>query len=241
MTKRHLFDADAAIALIIGGASLTQAGEAQGVTDRSIHRWMSSDANLRTRLAEAMATRDASRLLGHGTLACYRRGCKCRPCLAANRDFHMEQRQRRENLEPHEHGLSAFTNWNCRCEICRAAVKENNKRLRQRVRSGKIQHRPESTGYLSGCPCQRCRIRYRPVARRRWHQRNAATLDQARRHYYVWTGPELEILERDITGMEAAQLLGRTYSAVKNMRAKLKVDPRKINLAGVPVARKAAP
>jgi len=41
--------------------------------------------------------------------------------------------------------------------------------------------------------------------------------------------------------MEAAQLLGRTYSAVKNMRAKLKVDPRKINLAGVPVARKAAP
>lgn len=49
-----------------------------------------------------------------------------------------------------------------------------------------------------------------------------------------WTGPELEMASRtDLTARQVAQMLGRTFYAVRHMRKKLRIDPRYINLAGV--------
>jgi hypothetical protein len=63
-----------------------------------------------------------------GTLAAYRRGCRCADCLAANAAYHRMCRNDRLRLvEEHtaefEHGPSAYTNWGCRCEICTEANK----------------------------------------------------------------------------------------------------------------------
>ena len=49
-----------------------------------------------------------------------------------------------------------------------------------------------------------------------------------------WTGPELEFIARDdYSPLEAALLIGRTSAAVRVMRQKLLIDPRKARLAGV--------
>lgn len=65
-------------------------------------------------------------------------------------------------------------------------------------------------------------------------EKNSQTLENATRHRYPWTGPELEIAARkDLTDMEVAQLLGRSRYAVQNARARLERDPRYRDLAGV--------
>lgn len=62
---------------------------------------------------------------------------------------------------------------------------------------------------------------------------NDALNDAAVNHGKQWTGPELEILCReDLTHRQAAEALGRTLYAVRHQRQLLRVDPRKINLAG---------
>jgi hypothetical protein len=78
---------------------------------------------------------------------------------------------------------------------------------------------------------------YRRAQRRRNDRNrtrlNDTLLDGAANHRKQWTGPELEILaRRELGAKQAAEMLGRSYHAVKHMRRKLQVDPRKIRLAG---------
>lgn len=56
--------------------------------------------------------------------------------------------------------------------------------------------------------------------------------------YPRWTGPELELAARaDLTALQVANAIGRTVNAVRGARRQLRIDPRKINLAGVPRPR----
>lgn len=62
---------------------------------------------------------------------------------------------------------------------------------------------------------------------------NAESRDMAVRHGNTWTGVDLEFaLRPDLTAVEAAAALGRTVSAVKNVRHRAKTDPRYIAAAG---------
>lgn len=79
-------------------------------------------------------------------------------------------------------------------------------------------------------PEQHRRISARSLARRQ-----AKTGKSASRHGFEWTGPELEIAsDQSRTSREVALTLGRSYLAVANVRHRLKTDPRKIRLAGLP-------
>lgn len=52
--------------------------------------------------------------------------------------------------------------------------------------------------------------------------------------YPRWTGPELELAARaDLTALQVANAIGRTVNAVRGARRQLRIDPRKINLAGI--------
>lgn len=69
---------------------------------------------------------------------------------------------------------------------------------------------------------------------RRRRQLNDTLIDTARNHRKQWTGPELEILGRaDLTHRQAADMLGRTLYAVRHQRYWMRVDPRKVTLAGL--------
>lgn len=87
--------------------------------------------------------------------------------------------------------------------------------------------------YLEGCRCDDCTSAARPKRRRQHHDRQRQTADAPGRGKH-WTGAELEIAARaDLTTLEVARMLGRTFSGVKGMRAKLLRDPRKHDSAGV--------
>lgn len=56
---------------------------------------------------------------------------------------------------------------------------------------------------------------------------NRKSREAATRHYWPWTGVELEIASRDdLTEAQVASMLGRTRSSVNTMRGKLRDDPR---------------
>lgn len=68
-------------------------------------------------------------------------------------------------------------------------------------------------------------------AQRVYHE----TLETAERRGLEWTGPELELIsDPRLTAREAGLIIRRTNRAVGAMRQKLKTDPRKINVAGIP-------
>lgn len=50
-----------------------------------------------------------------------------------------------------------------------------------------------------------------------------------------WTGPELElVMRRDLTDRQKAEILGRTFYAVRHIIRKVNAgDPKKVNLAGL--------
>jgi hypothetical protein len=82
---------------------------------------------------------------------------------------------------------------------------------------------------------QRDRERRDATSERSLLNLQAETLPTATRSGYQWTGPELEIATRsDLTVKEAARMLGRTYYAVRTMRALVSIDPRKTALLGLP-------
>lgn len=85
-----------------------------------------------------------------------------------------------------------------------------------------------SRGYTD-TTCSACRARnarrdpaYRASAiesrMRRFNRAQALTRDHATHHGEEWTSSQVEILERDISDEDAALLLGRTYSAVRERR-----------------------
>jgi hypothetical protein len=70
----------------------------------------------------------------------------------------------------------------------------------------------------------------------RSRSRRTETRDRAGNHGKEWTGPELEIASReDLTTMQVAHTLGRTYDAAYMIRRKLREkDPRKRTLRDGP-------
>jgi predicted transcriptional regulator len=86
------------------------------------------------------------------------------------------------------------------------------------------------SGYNQGCRCSECHKGKRSYRT----SLQSETREKATRHGQQWTGPELEIAGReDLTVRQAAARLGRSYASVANMRHKLKVDPKTIDLAGL--------
>ena len=65
---------------------------------------------------------------GHGTRACYRRGCRCSECRAAN----VAQSAKLRGREAPRHGVSGYDNYSCRCDVCRAAKQAANAAYRRR-------------------------------------------------------------------------------------------------------------
>lgn len=168
----------------------------------------------------------------------YNAGCRCQICFEAARAAARRDRQKRRqvvqelgDLPPGvSHGPGGSSNWGCLCDVCRSAKRTENRRERERVKAGLLVHN-SGHGWTSSCPCAKC------VKRRNLHvyQKNAKSADTAHRRWQEWTGPELEIASRsDLTAAEVAKALGRTLAGVAAIRRKLRTDPRKIRLAGVP-------
>lgn len=75
---------------------------------------------------------------------------------------------------------------------------------------------------------RRCNLRSK-------HRTQGSTLPSAHRRGQPWTGPELELAARpDLSAVQVAEMIGRTYHAVANTRRRLLVDPRAIQVAGLP-------
>ena len=95
-------------------------------------------------------------------------------------------------------------------------------------------------GYRTyGCRCNECGAAYResqrdPKAKERAAARQAASLEAVRRYYTQWTGPELELAERwELTASQVAAMTGRTLSAVRNKRDKIRsADPKTLRVLG---------
>jgi hypothetical protein len=160
----------------------------------------------------------------HGKPGTYRRGCRCDECRAANTRYAREERKkRRERLETAQfkHGAAAYTNWGCRCEVCTKAHTKLCAPAGERWRK----RDPEAVLELKRRWRERNPETVLWVDRTAKARRQAETLEKAGRHYYRWTGDELELADRDdLTIKEIALMIGRSYAAVKNMRQKLK-DP----------------
>lgn len=185
----------------------------------------------------------------------YPSGCRCPLCRTANAKKHREFRAARKakilsDPTVAKHGLrSTYVNWGCRCQKCTDAHKASC-RLEHRSRTTRaavgapgVPH-GTANGYNWGCRCDDCHtaaheywVNQNGAQRLRWRAINDLSRDTASHHYDTWTGPELEYLSRpDVTARLASERLGRTMSACRNMRAKLKLDPRKHVLAGVETA-----
>ena len=106
-----------------------------------------------------------------------------------------------------------------RCSGCSVRyVTERHKRLMK-----------EDAGYR-----QRYQANANVLSRAHYARKQIETSASATKNYYEWTGPELEIVAReDLTARAAPLMLGRTAAAVQMQRHLLRVDPRKINLAGI--------
>lgn len=88
------------------------------------------------------------------------------------------------------------------------------------------------------CRCEVCKTAAAARRRAEWQAAQAATLPTAVNNRKEWTGPELEIIARDdLSARQAALMLGRTAQGVKRARQRLREDPRKIRLAGIPEER----
>lgn len=95
------------------------------------------------------------------------------------------------------------------------------------------------TSHCSTCHSKRCtaynRTTYREKRLRYNRTYQDESLDTASNRYKQWTGPELEVVGRSgLTTRQAAEMLGRTVSAVARQRQLLRSDPKKINVAGLP-------
>lgn len=113
----------------------------------------------------------------HGTIQCYRNGCKCDMCKKANSDQHKKWEQSKsEDRIPHG-TLSGYTNWKCRCPDCKLQGSIANKKARERrKRTPPPKH--GLNGYINyGCKCAVCSSenrQYRKALKERKAQREAS-------------------------------------------------------------------
>lgn len=111
------------LAAVRAGASIDDACEPFGFSGRTLQRRAATRPALRAGIDDAIATRDAARpLLGHGTAACYARGCRRDECRAANAARCMQSKRARvgKPIPDHvEHGTdNAYNYYGCRCDVC---------------------------------------------------------------------------------------------------------------------------
>lgn len=109
----------------------TAAAEYGQVSSRTVQRWASLEGIVSGWVPPITQ--------GHGTSACYMRGCREQECVEAHRETQRKLKARRvkrlkQGKVTVKHGVSAYSNWNCRCEVCRAAWAAYL-RERKRVRS----------------------------------------------------------------------------------------------------------
>lgn len=181
----------------------------------------------------------------------YSKGCRCDKCRSSEasrrRQARAKQRQRvRDGFTNFTHGLTGYDSWGCRCDVCVSAAKKNRAKFRAGLKSRDFDDVPHGTpnGYnIWGCRCEPCRAARRSDGQkyiwgaeayaRRERPRNEQSRTNAHHHRDVWTGPELEILDREhLSLQDASRMLGRTLAACREMRRTLHVDPRKQALAG---------
>lgn len=89
-----------------------------GVSTRTVQRWAAAEG--------IKSGWEPPILRGHGTSACYIRGCRKPECVEANKQTNREVKERRvaryeAGTVKVKHGVSAYSNWNCRCAECKAA------------------------------------------------------------------------------------------------------------------------
>lgn len=195
------------------GASDSDIGRAVGMSARAVF-------NVRKRNGVSSSFRFTPQ---HGSPSAYKKGCRCSECRAGRAQRAQKQREgrarRRLRSEAAEdsftHGLAAYTNWGCRCAVCTAEHSAACKGVSQRWR----ERNPEEANERS---------------RQSFAKAQAETLGRATRHYWQWTGPELELAARpDLSARQVALLIGRTAAAVVAARRRLKEDPQAINVAGI--------
>ena len=180
--------------------------------------------------------------MNHGVRSTYERhGCRCEPCRKANNDYAKKRRNAAKASPPANlnHGkASTYANYGCRCEMC-ADARSKELRRQASARKGKQPPSHGVSGYKHyDCRCEACRqaaaaersARDAGADGGKYTQRaQDATLAQAKRHGDQWTGPELEIASRkDLTARQVAFMLGRSLSAVRNVRDRLRNDDPKM-------------
>jgi hypothetical protein len=167
----------------------------------------------------------------HGTAEHYRHGCRCKRCRALGDVI--------ETIAAHIIDMIITADLAHKVDAPeRPLFEEARKILISHL--GRLGSHPgfQSHGtfkkYTNGCRCEACVSVARQHRNRIQKRANSETLATATNHYKQWTGPELEIASRtDLTARQAAQMLGRTLKSVKHIRAKLLVDPRYRDTAGV--------
>jgi hypothetical protein len=200
---------EAITATVRSGATVGDAAREQGLTGETVGRWAKRDPAIAAALRQAYADRAEAQRRPHGSQARYDAGCRCQACRAAHARVHRElrrDRKARRDSAQFRHGASAYSNWGCRCETCTTAAAEA-----QRPYYRRYQESPKG----------------RAATRRLQAGKQAVTTDNARRHRQAWTSSELETVGRDdLTVMQIALMLGRTYAAVATARQRLGWDPQ---------------
>ncbi len=111
----------------------------------------------------------------HGQLQCYRAGCSCKLCKAANTE-HSRRTREKYTTEPEKipHGTdSGYTNWGCRCEECSAARALATKQYQKRVQlkaildPDSIKHGTFFAYAMQKCKCDICMEHMREYSRKR--------------------------------------------------------------------------
>lgn len=88
--------AEEVLRMVASGKGIATAAALLGYNDRTVYRLARQDLDYRERLSAAIKARDTAKLMGCGTAASYRRGCRCRPCTKAySADVTRRRRQRR--------------------------------------------------------------------------------------------------------------------------------------------------
>lgn len=174
----------------------------------------------------------------HGERRGYARGCRCDSCRAGNAKAQLElrrDRMRRSATEPVPHGLNGYVNWGCRCEICREAGRIDLRAARERRKGHPGTPHGTTSGYrFWGCRCEECRIAVQKARLALSVRHQAEAKARAHRHGAQWTGPELELASRrDLSTLDVAHMIGRSYWAVETMRRDLGKEPALAQVAGV--------
>ena len=172
------------------------------------------------------------------------RFARCKPCF---REY--ARRSREMNPEEYRRGKRESSKrryWNdperARAEarryreqnpglVDREAARERNRRWRERHPDRARMLARENAKHRY----QKDPERARELGRTAHYRERSETLPTAVNNGKEWTGPEMELVaDRSRTAREVALALGRTIGAVKIMRHKLRTDPRKIKVAGIP-------